>query len=60
MSRGHVSRRDSNSGDALLASIWPSRVDSALIHERVASHGLLHGLQHALGVISPPLPVVSR
>lgn len=38
MSRGHVSRCDLNSGDALLmlASIWLSRVDSALIHERVA------------------------
>lgn len=33
-----MSRCDLNSGDALLmlASIWPSRADSALIHERVA------------------------
>lgn len=38
MSREHVSRCDLNSGDALLmlASIWLSRVDSALILERVA------------------------
>lgn len=36
MSRGHVSRCDLKDALLMLASIWLSRVDSALIHERVA------------------------